>query len=301
MGDERPGPPAPAAPILRCHRTPSPSITGRDLAAARTRLGLTPDQFAAELGLPPHSYAACEAGRVKLPTRQAQMVAFRVACVERHEALARSGLPECPWLAQWEREAPAADAKIERHTAHLQRVEAHVGTCATCQAREQFLRERFPDMPAPPVAGWVRVHGAVTGWIDARPEWMRPALHGAGILAAMTSVRALFALLGAAREPRLALMALGAVVLAAVAGAGGGLVYAFVGRPARRVPVVGPYLAGVIAVAGYLACAAGLMALGGQAPGTGDLGATLFSYGFVSLLFGLVVGHTWFRPEKPGA
>jgi hypothetical protein len=77
------------------------------------------------------------------------------------------------------------------------------------------------------------------------------------------------------------------------------LVYAFVGKPARRVPVVGPYLAGIIAVAGYMGCVLGpIAAVGGGDPGEGDLAASLGSFAFVSVLFGLLVGHKWFRPAK---
>jgi hypothetical protein len=274
---------------------PSTSITSSELATARTRLGLTTDQFAAELGLPPHAYAACEAGTARLPKFQAQMVAFRIAALDRHEALASSGLPTCPWIEDWAREEPPIDAKAERQLAHVQRGETHAKACATCQAREQFVRERFPEMPKPPVAGWMRIVGGAVSWIEARPEWMRPAFYGAAILAAMTSLRAVFVLLGAVRQPRLALMALGAVALAAVAGAGGGLVYALVGRPARRVPVVGPYLAGTIAVAGYLGCVLSLMAL----TGADDTGVDdLWVFAFAAVLFGVFVGHKWLRPAN---
>lgn len=238
---------------------------------------------------------------MKLPKHQAQIVAYRVACAERDDALAESGLPTCPWIEQWEREEPSLDAKAEKFLAHLQRAEAHAKTCATCQAREQFVRERFPEMPKPPVAGWMRVFAAGTNWIERRPEWMRPAFYGAAILAAMTSIRAAFILLGAVRQPRLVLLALGAVAVAALAGAGGGLVYAFVGRPVRRVPVVGPYVAGIITVAGYMGSILTLMALTGADRTDGRISASLFAFGIVSILFGLVVGHQWFRPKKADA
>lgn len=279
----------------------STPMSPAELSAARTRLGLTPDEFAAELGLPPHAYVACEAGEAKLPKREAQHVAFLVACAERDEALAQSGLPTCAWIEQWEREEPSLDTKAEARLAHVQRAETHAKSCATCLAREQFVRERFPDMPKPPVAGWIRIFGVVAAWVEARPAWMRPAIYGAAAVAAMTSIRAVFMLLGAVREPRLALLALGAVAAAALAGAGGGLVYSFLGRPVRRVPVVGPYLAGIVAVAGYLGSFGVLMALGGEDLAEGGPGASLVAFGFVSILFGLVVGHQWFRPEKADA
>jgi hypothetical protein len=249
--------------------------------------------------MPPDSYAACEAGRAKLPKYQAQLVAFRVACAERDEALTLSGLPTCSWIEQLEREEPPPDAKMEKHVAYLERAEAHAKTCATCQARDQFVRDRFPNMPKPPMATWMRGFSAASTWIEARPEWMRPAFYGAAILAAMTSLRAVFVLPRALDEPRLLLLAFGAVVGASVAGAGGGLVYSFIGRPARRVPVAGPYLAGIVAVAGYVGCLLALLAVAGVRELTnGGMGTSLFTFGVVSIFFGLIVGHQWFRPTK---
>jgi hypothetical protein len=272
------------------------SMTASELAAARSRLGLTANQFATELELPLHLYEACESGELKLPKHQAELVAFRLAGAERDEALTQSGLPTCAWFERWERDAPPDHAALKKHVAHMERVAAHLETCTVCQAREQFVKDRFPNMPKLPMATWMRVLGAVTRWVDARPEWIRPAFYGAAILAVMTSMRAAIMLLVAARDPRVLVTALGAIVLASAAGAGGGLVYSFLGKPARRVPVVGPYLAGIIAVAGYVACGVALLALSGEWDGRGGWTGALAAFGFVSTLFGVIVGHAWFRP-----
>jgi hypothetical protein len=63
------------------------------------------------------------------------------------------------------------------------------------------------------------------------------------------------------------------------------------------VPVVGPYLAGIIAVGGYVACGLALLALAGEWDDRGGWTGTLAAFGFVSTLFGVIVGHAWFRPS----
>ncbi|HEY2375781.1 MAG TPA: hypothetical protein VGH98_07360 [Gemmatimonadaceae bacterium] len=237
---------------------------------------------------------------MKLPKYQAQVVAFRLACAERDEAFAKSGLPTCRWTEQWEREAPASDASLESRIAYGERAALHAKMCTICQAREKFEKEHFPDMPQLPVAGWMRVLGSAANWVEARPEWTRPAIYGAAILAAVTSVRAVFMLLGAVRQPRLLLPALGAIVLASAGGAGGGLVYSLIGRPVRRVPVLGPYLAGIITVCGYLGSVLMLMTVAGDRRELtkNGMAESLVTFGLVSIFFGLIVGHLWFRQRR---
>lgn len=278
---------------------PIPTMSPSELVAARERLGLSPRELAWELGVHHDVYAAYEDGRDKLSKKQSQIIAWRVAAADRAEALEKSGLPVCEWIEQWEREEPPRDEKLEVQVAYMERMAAHVPACDVCQARERFVAERFPEMPKLPEPAWARALGAVMAWTAARPEWMRPAIYGAGILAAMTSVRAVFMLIGGAREPRVLLMALGAILAGSLAGAGGGLVYSFIGRPARSLPVVGPYVAGMIAVAGYMGSVLALLALAGESTGSnGSPDGMLFAFVFVTLIFGPVVGYQLFRPAK---
>lgn len=275
-------------------------MNSMELAAARQRLGLTPDELAAELDIPPHAYRACEAGRAQLPRRTARTLAFLVAAEERRAALEASGLPSCEWIAEWDRRSPPDAATPAAMMHHLEEAQTHEAGCAVCQARDRFVRERFPDMPTPPLPGWMRLAAATVDWFDARPAWARPALFGAAALAGMTVVRALFMLPAAGSNPRVLLHALAAIVLAAVAGAIGGLVYAFAGRPLRRIPVVGPYLAGIVAVAGYMGAIVALMSLVSDEAMIGDDPvAMIFALTFTSVLFGCVVGHQWLREPRP--
>ncbi|MEJ7809465.1 MAG: hypothetical protein WKG32_03525 [Gemmatimonadaceae bacterium] len=205
-------------------------MTAAELVAARERLGLTVDEMAAELALTPHAYRACETGSVTLPRRYAEVVAYRAGVAEREAALVASGIPECAWARSFEEEL----GRGSREPAPLRaRVETHIAGCETCQARARFVRERFPDPPPIPMPRWVRGLDRVGTWVSARPSWVRPAIIGAAALAAMALIRVLIALPAAIRNPEILALALGAVVLAAVAGAAGGLVYAWVRRRAR--------------------------------------------------------------------
>ena len=270
-------------------------MNGPALVAARTRLDRTPEQLAAELGLPPHAYAACEAGRASLSRRHADLLAYQVAALDRREALAASGLPACDWMERWGRDVPEEQAALQ---AHVARAEQHAAACPTCGARDAFLAERFPAMPPLPLPRWARTLDGFATWVRARPEWLRPALWGAAVLAAMTSLRVLILLPAAVRQPRLLLTALGALAVASAAGAFGGLVYALLGRPLRRVPVVGPYLAGMVAVAGYMVAILLVVAIGDR-DASRDLRSDALFLLVISALLGAFIGHRWFRAPAP--
>jgi hypothetical protein len=179
-----------------------------------------------------------------------------------------------------------------------ERLQQHLSSCAACQARERFIQERFPNMPEAPMPLWLRVLGQIAQRVDALPSWLRPAIWGALALMAMTSVRVLFMLLAIARAPRTLLLALGAVLLAGLGGAMGGLVYSFVGRPLRRVPVAGPYLAGIVSVAGYLLSIGVLLGVAGEEDFTSEPGVTLVAFTLFSVVFGCILGHQAFRLKK---
>ena len=265
-------------------------MTAAELIAIRQSLGLTPDQFAAELGVPPHSYAGWEEGTVRIDDRSAREITYRGALAERQAALKASGLPECEWLRAWEAESrPEKLKRIER----VEALESHLVACATCRAREEFLAERFGPMPEPPLPGWLRLIGRVNDIIARLPAWARPAAWGALALLLLTMLRVVFALPTLARQPHNILVLLGAVLVAMAGGAAGGLVYSFIGRPLRRVRVAGPYLAGIATVLGYVLS----IALGAAAVGEAMIEnrAELMVFLLVSVFFGLILGHSLFR------
>lgn len=162
-------------------------MTGSEFIAARERAGLSLDDAAAALDLTPGVVAAWEAGTVRIPRRVAQEMTWRAAAAQRRAALATSGLPECGWVAAWEREPPATSTKKQ-----LRRLEAftkHAAACPTCRAREQYVAERFPPMPPRPLTGWLAIVGWFKERIDRLPAWLRPAAWGAVIFFAMTAIR----------------------------------------------------------------------------------------------------------------
>ena len=268
-------------------------MNGPALVAARQRLGLTTDQLAAELGLPPHAYRACEEGRATLPSRGAGHLAYRLAVVDRADALRDSGLPECAWMADWDAGTPTGTEGLAEH---LQRGTAHSGTCHACQARERFLRERFPAMPAYPRPTWMRLLGAVHARVESLPAWLRPAAWGALVLAALVSLRVLLLLPMAASRPALLLTALGAVLAASAAGAIGGLAYGLLGRPLRRVPVAGPYLAGTVAVLGYMLAILALISVLEDDRRAPSFSADTIVFVLVlAIVLGSILGHQLFR------
>jgi hypothetical protein len=85
------------------------------------------------------------------------------------------------------------------------------------------------------------------------------------------------------------------VPVAAAGGAAGGLAYMYLSAPLRRVPIVGPYLAGIVTVGSCLAII--LLLIAQIDSGKGPFGDTANRVAFVlgTLLLGFVLGRTLFR------
>lgn len=198
-------------------------MTPSELVAARTWLGLSPDQLAGSLGLPPAVINAWESGRDGIPAHRAKSLRWRAAIAERQAALAASGLPACEWMAAVE--AKPEPATLEAQTAQLEQIMAHEGTCSICATREQFIDERFPPMPPRPIsAGW-----RALGWVFQRaellPRWAQPAVPMALSFGAYSLLKIVFLLHQIASDLRLALLALGGLSLSMLLGAVLGIGY----------------------------------------------------------------------------
>jgi len=270
-------------------------MTAAELSAARETIGFTPEQLAAELGVAPPTYAEWESGTAQIPARHARDVAYRAALAEREDALSASGLPECEWVTAWH-DAPQPP-KAEEQLARLESLSAHGKSCPQCVARERFVTERFGPLPEPPLPAWMRVIGRLGDAVDRLPPWARPAIWGALVVGGMTALRMLAAVRSLVQDPSRGLLMLGILAAAMAAGALGGLVYSFAGRPLRRVPRVGRYLAGIVTVAGYMGAIVLGAALAGQ-PIMND-GAGFTAFVVVTTLFGIAVGHFFFRTDPP--
>jgi hypothetical protein len=79
----------------------------------------------------------------------------------------------------------------------------------------------------------------------------------------------------------------------------GGLVYTLIGRPLRKVSGVGPYLAGIVSVAGYMGSIALAATAAGQ-PMVKD-GGDVVALGVISTVFGIVLGRSLFRRSPRSA
>jgi hypothetical protein len=125
------------------------------------------------------------------------------------------------------------------------------------------------------------------------PQWLRPALFGAAVLFIIVGLRMLFAFPLILKQHKGAEFALG-LLAATGAGAAGGFGYTLLGAPARRIPFLGPYVAGVISVGAYM------LALLFAAPYISDdplieHRTSTIIFAVVTVFFGLVFGHAAFR------
>jgi transcriptional regulator with XRE-family HTH domain len=202
---------------------PERPMSARDAVTARESLGLTTDALAAELGLTPHVVDGWETGAIPVPIRYAAALRWRVAAAERAAALEASGLPECDWVAAWDRET--IPDSLSRRTAHFESLTAHATQCPTCRSREAYIAERFPPMPPHPLPHWVRGVGWMVDRIGRLPRWAQPAAYGGLAFAAYSLLKLLFMIPQLSRTPGDWLVALGGVLASVSLGAALGLAY----------------------------------------------------------------------------
>jgi hypothetical protein len=130
-----------------------------------------------------------------------------------------------------------------------------------------------------------------------RMYYFGPPLVGALVLFAIVGFRLLVKLPSIVRNPALLTQSLAVLAIATGAGCLGGVAYVVLGRPARRVRVVGPYLAGVITIAAYmgaLLCAFQFHSADPPVKNRSDL----ILFAVISVLFGLFAGHSWFGKNR---
>jgi hypothetical protein len=199
-------------------------VDAAEFTGARERLSLTGPTLAVELGLTPHVIAAFEDGSVAVPKNIAQELQWRVAILERREALEASGLPDCAWVLKWE-EAPMPSRSSEM-VKHLDAFTVHTTACPTCLARERFVEERFGPLPERPMPGWQGIIVAITNRVERLPRLLQPAANGALLFLAMSVVRVVFMLPRLMHTPRGWLLALGGLAASAAIGAAVGSAFA---------------------------------------------------------------------------
>lgn len=271
-----------------------PRLTGRDLPALRRELGVDVQELAAAIGFETADVDSWERSLDHLPKLASRRIRWLRADVQRSRALAKSGLPDCDWVVSWS-EGNAELTDFDEIAKSFEALNEHSENCPTCQQRTEYLAQRFPPMEPYPIGGQVGLLVKASDWLDRLPSWARPAAVGAAILAAMTLPgAAIGALVQGIDDPSMIVILPFAVLMASGAGAVGGLVYSFLGRPLRKLGRVGDYPAGIVSVFGYMGAIAIVSELLFNEPIIEGSAGLLIFVG-VSVFFGLLVGHWWFR------
>jgi hypothetical protein len=263
-------------------------VTPAEFNAARAVLGLSDDHLAADTGVTPDIVRAWSSGAARIPPKYAQHLTWLVAAHERQAALATSGLPECEWLRS--RQDLPSGASREAMMKDADAVMKHLEVCPVCLARQRYIEERFGPMPGLPRPGWL----VVFEWVERIPSSLRPAVVGACVLAALTSIRIIFAIPFLFSEPARLGTAFIAVVAAAAAGAVGGFAFSLTRPWLRTLGRPGDYISGIVAVGAYMGALA-LVAPLAFGEHIIDGAADVAVFGIVTVAFGLLVGHSWFR------
>ena len=132
--------------------------------------------------------------------------------------------------------------------------------------------------------------------------YLWPPLFGATVLVGIVGFRMLANLSSIERNPLLRAQL--PSVFGAVAGAGcaAGLAYVVLGRPARRLPVVGPYVTGVVTIAAYMGAFVVVAPFISSEPLL-KTRSDAVSFAVITLFVGLLAGRSWFRDKgaAPGA
>jgi hypothetical protein len=272
-------------------------MTGNELRIRRERLALSHEQLSDLVGDHPEELRGYETIAGRLPRGLRRRLDWVLANAERAALLRTNGVEDCAWVEEQLRGIDFGNRRAvdERVAA----VNVHAQDCPVCRRRHAVLAT-LPPLPPLPLSPGVGLVTAVAASVSALPRWARPAAVGALLMGAVAVIRALVMLLlrGGVPVPGLLVMLLGAVGLGAYGGLVGGVAYALVREPSRRWGRLGDYLTG-------LACAyAFLLAFGIPAALWSD-GNTFRTpgawavLGAMGTLFGLVIGHQWFRTGAP--
>lgn len=142
-------------------------------------------------------------------------------------------------------------------------------------------------------------------WIDSLPSWAQPTVYGACFILLLMGFRGaafvlpvlILVVLIASDTPVLDIAKiLGVISLALVGGGLSGAFYSLLGRHARRVMLVGSYLAGLLTVVPYLVVVILIVRmLDGDAVFAPVGRAEVIVLAIATGIFGPVIGHMFFR------
>lgn len=263
-----------------------------EFRSLRAKLSDSDEELAESLGEPVQRLRSWLNGAATVPRRPARVLSWLVAVKERQVALAASGIDECAWINRWD--SVEAPTDIDEMTKHHEAAAAHILGCATCQARERYVKERLPDLPPFPT-GWL---GLAVAWMPHVPAPLHAPIFGALFLGAIVLLRAVVVIPMMIAQPSKALSLLGTLVVtvaaASAAGAAGGAGYAIARHLLRPFGKVGEYLTGMVAVGGYLlALAVAAPRVFGESFITFPDDWVIFS--LMTVIFGAVLAHSMFK------
>jgi hypothetical protein len=130
-------------------------------------------------------------------------------------------------------------------------------------------------------------------WFERIPRWLRPAVGGAVVILALTAARVLLSLPAFLERPAAREDAIRLLVGAPMLGIAAGLAYTLLGAPLRRIPDIGPYLAGTVTAAAYFGAFLGFVVLTGEEADSGSW----FAATVCTLVFGPTFGHHFLRDD----
>jgi hypothetical protein len=149
--------------------------------------------------------------------------------------------------------------------------------------------------------------GRLTDWLERQPAWLRAPLYGSLFIvvlmgrkgAALSVPILVIVILFTSQHPAHDIAAGAGILGGAMIGGGlAGLAYSLAGRWLRPMPVIGPYVAGVVTAAPYMAVLTLIVRMThGRAMFAPIEGVDLFAFGFTSVLAGVVLGQAIFTEE----
>jgi hypothetical protein len=147
-------------------------------------------------------------------------------------------------------------------------------------------------------------------WIEALPPSIRPAVYGAGLIVVFMLWRgawlvapiAIVAVLVFSPHPLHAIgLSLSVVALAIIGGAFSGLAYGLVGRRVKDALPGGRAVAGILTVAPYMLLLSYIARIREGVPlWSAPTTVELVISALMALLFGTVMGYSWFDSAKDG-
>jgi hypothetical protein len=165
-------------------------MTPSEVVAARAELEMTVSACAEELGVSSVDVAKWESGAAPIPRDTEQMLSWLVAMRRRERAFDAAKLPECAWRIEQTTRDTLAPAKTSSELGvEVDKWNAHVANCVTCQAIEEYIDTHLGPEPQLPMPRPLRLLLALIAPAMALPSWARPAAGWAALAGGLFTTR----------------------------------------------------------------------------------------------------------------